>query len=1034
MIGKRVESARRVFISGTSELWKSPADRTWANAATDAITTAGDAVVEMSRFGAYDDPSWEVCAERLRGSQIYVGILGFRYGSLLPDLGVSYTEREFEYATELELPRLVFLMDDKANAQPPEDDQDAERQHRFRTRVQSDGAGRRLTPKNVSSPERLDYWLSHALRELPRTASPPRWINEPPPVIPLTAHDRVRERQALRERLVSGDARVAALLGEPGSGKSAVVRQLVKDFYRERSENRFEVLDYVSATSHKPVTAVTLLMEIARAVPQNGTRDRLLRELQQREASWYERVEDVLRELRQALLVVVDQVETILDEEGRFIDRGLERLLSELSARDDHRITVLLVTSRVPAGGVLDPAAGTLIELDGDLSDEFGAAERLLQDLADRVRPRALASAWGAAVAASGRHPRTLELVVAAFALDPLLTVEDLQGLGDLEAERRRRALLDHVERHLTGEQLAVTRVLAVVGLPCKSSEVAALLDPVVPGRQVREALAFLARARLIREVDGAFSLPIADAQDFLERWSRDDAGTRSLIVMKRVAAEHLAARVARRTVQGVEDLAERFREIALRLDLRDYTTCITLMDSLERDHLTGWGQRHVLMPWRRRMLPELPYGEHSWRHTLSAMVAGANELDDDHEAMTLLGALQQWRLENRSGLSAKRRAWADEDELAVLTQLGYTLFHSGRCRSAFACFREELKKSERVARVYEQGRAHLGLSLCLLDYGALVDAQVHLDRAAALAASHDHVTRLAPDADVHPATALTASHDAAMPQALHAHVLLAQAALARVRGDTAAPAWAERAIIAASQAGNTRLRIRAADLLAAVLLEHHHDDPAATDLEHILDLAGEAADLAAVNGITDLSRMAHTTLAVTQLARGTQGFAAARSAATSAARFLRTKRGVEGMLTLGIVELRTKDRGWRDRAKLAFYEAAGTCEQFDQEDWRPYWVWDALGLARTGLYLCRVPGGQSGAVDAYHSARIACNARGAVRRAALLFDSLAAGIMDDGLVTLRETALGITVRDSVAAAVEVVASPTPPGDPPTDG
>jgi len=1009
MIGDHSQPARRVFISGTSELWTSPAGRTWVDAARAAIELAGDGVVEMTRFGAHDDPPWEVCAEKLRTAQVYVGVFGFRYGSLLPDACVSYTEREFQYATELRLPRLVFLMDDPTAAQRSKDEHDAERQWRFRALVQSDGAGRPLTPMKVSSPGRFESSLVYALCSLPQAAAPPKMLNEPPRVIPLTIRDRVPERQALRERLLAGDARVVALVGEPGSGKSAVVRELVWDLHRERSGDRFEVLSYISATSHRLVTAATLLTEVASAVPQDVIRGRLLRELQQREASWYDRVEDVLRELRQTLLVVIDQVETVLDDEARFIDRGLERLLTELSARDDHRVTVLLVTSRVPAGGVLDPAAGALLELDGNLSDEFGAAEQLLQDLAERVRPPALASAWGAAITVAGRHPRTLELVVAAFALDPLLTVEGLQGLRDLEGEVR-RTLVDHIERHLTGEQLAVVRVLAVVGLPCEGTQVAELLELVVRGADVREALAFLARVRLIREVDCAYSLPVADAQDLLDRWSRDAAGKRSLALMKRLAAEHLAARVARRSVRGLQDVAERFREIALRLDLRDHATCITLMDSLERDYLTGWGERHVLMPWRRRLLSELPYGEHAWRHTLSAMVAGANELDDGHEAMALLRDLQMWRSDDRSGLSAERRAWADEDELAVLTQLGYTLFRDGRCRSASNCFSEELQGAQRLGQVYEQGRAHLGLSLCLLDQGAVSEAQEHLDKASALPPPLDRVNRLT----------------------LHAEVLLAQANVARVRGDEAAPAWAERAIAAARDAGSTRLRIRAIDLLAAVLLERRHDDPAAVDLERVLDLAREAADLAAINGITDLSRIAHATLAVAQLARGGQGLNAASSAATSAARFLRTKRGVEGILTLGIVELRAKSRGWRDRVKLAFHDAARSCEQFDEADGRPYWVWDALGLARTGLHLCRVPTADTRAIEAYRMARTACNAQGAVRRATLLFDTLALDVDDDGLVAVRNAALGVSLEDPVAVAVDAVAAALP-AHPPTD-
>ena len=112
-----------------------------------------------------------MCAERVRGCDVYVGVLGTRYGSPVRDRPeVSYTELEFETASEAGLDRLVFLLDtEAADVGIPLsaliDREFGARQDAFRRRVQDSG----LTTHSFANPPGLGQLVERSLRELADT-------------------------------------------------------------------------------------------------------------------------------------------------------------------------------------------------------------------------------------------------------------------------------------------------------------------------------------------------------------------------------------------------------------------------------------------------------------------------------------------------------------------------------------------------------------------------------------------------------------------------------------------------------------------------------------------------------------------------------------------------------------------------------------------------------------------------------------------------------------------------------------------------
>ena len=232
------------------------------------------AAVDMRNFAARNGSPADYCQQRVRECEIYVAIVGFRYGSLAPGEEVSYTELEFRAAGLEDVPRLVFLLEEKAcpsylkdvNRGPVE---------RFRQRLRNAG----LIVRSFTSDDNLELEVFHALTELadfsPRLERSVPWRGEadslaisPSPVEPLIWNVPSRNadftgREAMLEKLHHDltDDGTAVVLARAVYGLGGVGKTQLTLEYAHRYKTDYDLIWWMDA--ERPLAISLALADLA---------------------------------------------------------------------------------------------------------------------------------------------------------------------------------------------------------------------------------------------------------------------------------------------------------------------------------------------------------------------------------------------------------------------------------------------------------------------------------------------------------------------------------------------------------------------------------------------------------------------------------------------------------------------------------------------------------------------------------------------------------------------------------------------------
>ena len=237
-----------------------------------------------------------MCAEQVRGCEVYVGVLGTRYGSPVRDTPeVSYTELEFDTATEAGLDRLVFLLDTAAaDVGIPLsvliDREFGTRQDAFRRRVRDSG----LTTQSFASPAKLGQLVERSLRDLadtrrrersgiqreqvpaePQPVRASKFVNPPPALAPTWFQDRQVETGLLARYVTDPGIAMVIVAGRGGIGKTAMVCRLLKELEAGRIPDvegdsaaiTVGGIVYLSSNGVHQVQYPTLVADLLRLLP-----------------------------------------------------------------------------------------------------------------------------------------------------------------------------------------------------------------------------------------------------------------------------------------------------------------------------------------------------------------------------------------------------------------------------------------------------------------------------------------------------------------------------------------------------------------------------------------------------------------------------------------------------------------------------------------------------------------------------------------------------------------------------------------------
>ena len=630
-----------MFVSHTSELREFPKGTSYVAAVERAIIAAGHVPVDMTDFPAADQAPADLCRDRVRSCEVYIGVLGTRYGSPVRDKpDVSYTELEFDTATDVGLDRLVFLLDTEVGdvgipLSRLIDRESGQRQDDFRRRVRES----KLATRSFASPDALQLLVERSLRALvdtrrrigsgiqreqvpaePQPVRASKFVNPPPAVAPTWFQGRQAETARLVGYLSDPGIRLVTVTGSGGIGKTAVVCRLLKGLESGRIPGAdgdtaavtVGGIVYLSRNGVHKVEYPTLVADLLRLLPAEEAA-RLEHLYQNPQHSPAETMLALLEAfpVGEPVVVLLDNLESVMDPERETLaEPTLHEALSAVLTGPAHAITMIATTRVTPTALLqVEPARQRQLRLTEGLGPrdarivfrELDDDGRLgLRDAPDDLLDGLCKYTRGI--------PRALEAVKAILDGDETLTPRDL-------LDHTRQISGDQVVKVLVGEAYElldrpaqhVMQALAVFPAPVSAVGVDFLLRPVDPTTDAAPILTRLVRRQMVRFQDARYYLHPLDREYARAMLSVGDPGDSLTVftltgLQARAADYYAQIRTPRDSWRTLEDVRPQLAEFELRCDSGDNDTAATVLQDIDFGYLRTWGHYRTLVELHRRI------------------------------------------------------------------------------------------------------------------------------------------------------------------------------------------------------------------------------------------------------------------------------------------------------------------------------------------------------------------------------------------------------------------------------------------------